>query len=114
TADNPIALWQAGDDAYISEAEIAARLEMRERERFVSYPDEEGRVVTHALDMKAVKAAGANRDPGYETLAPDAEAFAEGTVQLKADCCTAAPGRAGGLAAGRAGRVVFAGNATGG
>lgn len=109
TADNPIALWQAGDDAYISEAEIAARLEMRERERFVSYPDEEGRVVTHALDMKAVKAAGANRDPGYETLAPDAEAFAEGTVQLKADCCTVALDQAMAMVAGEEYRLVFTG-----
>lgn len=111
TPDNPVALWQAGDDAYISEAEIAARLEKRERERFVSYPDEEGRVVTHALDMKAVKAAGANRDPGYETLAPDAEAFAEGTVQLKADCCTAALSHAVELLAGEEFRLVFTGKA---
>lgn len=109
TADNPMALWEAGDEAYISEQEIEARLEARDRERFVSYPDEDGRVVTHPLDMKAVKEASATRDPGYEALEPDAEEYAAGSVALRADCCVEALEGAVELAPGDEFRLAFTG-----
>lgn len=111
TADNPMALWQAGDDAYISDQEVEERLAARDRERFVSYPEEDGRVVTHALDMKAVKEASAMRDPGYETLAPDGGEYVAGSIALRADCCTQALEKAVELKSGEEFRLVFAGKA---
>lgn len=111
TADNPMALWEADDDAYVSEQEIEARLEVRDRERFVSYPDEDGRVVTHALDMKAVKEATAMRGPGYEALEPDAQEYAAGSIALRVDCCVKALGDAVELKPDDEVRLAFTGGA---
>lgn len=104
-----MALWEAGDEAYVSEQEIEARLEARDRDRFVSYPDEDGRVVTHALDMKAVKEATSARGPGYDTLEPDEQAYAAGSVALRADCCVEALEGAIELKPGDESRLAFSG-----
>lgn len=110
TADNPVALWEAGDDAYVTEQEVQARLEARDRERFVTYPEEDGRLVTRSLDMKAVKDASASRGPGYETLAqaPGPE-YAAGSIALRADCCARALEKAIELKVGEESRLVFTG-----
>lgn len=106
-ASTPDELWQAGDDAYLPESEIMARLEQRERERFISYTDESGRLVTEPLDMAAVRESAATRDRGYEELAQDETSFTTGAIRINAGCCRAVLDEASLLGAGDEARLDF-------
>lgn len=106
-ASTPDELWLAGDDAYLPESEIMARLEQRERERFISYTDESGRLVTEPLDMAAVRESSKTRDRGYEELAHDETSFATGAIRISAGCCRAVLADASALRAGDEARLDF-------
>jgi hypothetical protein len=66
-ASNPNELWSLDDDSYITSDEFEDEATRKQRERFVSYPDETGRLVTHEVDMvEAKQAARASKEAGHD------------------------------------------------
>ncbi len=70
---------------YRPSQEVDEELAKRENERFVTYIDETGQLVSRPVDMGAERAAAEAAPPGYESL-PRA-GFLETYRPLRADCC---------------------------
>lgn len=89
-ASNPDELWSLEDDSYITSDEFEDEATRKQRERFVSYPDETGRLVTHEVDMaEAKQAARASKEAGHdrgEHLLPEIDTITRWT-SIGAACC---------------------------
>jgi hypothetical protein len=89
-ASNPNELWSLEDDSYITSDEFEDEATRKQRERFVSYPDETGRLVTHEVDMvEAKQAARASKEAGHdrgEHLLPEIDTITRWT-SIGAGCC---------------------------
>ncbi|MCG8393411.1 MAG: MalM family protein [Pseudomonadales bacterium] len=72
-------------EQYRPSDEVDAELEARERDRFITYVDETGQLVSRPVDMVEAKEATASREPGY-SQAPSA-GYLETYRALRADCC---------------------------
>lgn len=70
---------------YRPSEQVDAEMEARERDRFITYVDESGQLVSRSMDMKAEKDAIAARPEGYQTLAP--APYLETYRAIRADCC---------------------------
>lgn len=88
-ASTPDELWAMSDDGYISQEELDAKLEQRERDRFVSYPDEQGRLVPRAVDLPAEREARNKTNVGYEEIGEATVEFTDTATQVTASCCAA-------------------------
>lgn len=92
-ATNPNELWAADEQQYMSSDEFDTLLESKERERFVSYPDEFGRVTTRQVDMVAAREAASDQQAIDEISAEQALESVEISTQwseVRADCCVEA------------------------
>lgn len=89
-ASNPDELWSMSDESYVTSDEFENESERKERERFVSYPDETGRLVTHPVDMAAAKKASEEAEAGAldlgENVLPEVGAVTRWST-INADCC---------------------------
>lgn len=108
-ATTPAELWQLDITDYEPENQVSARLEARDRERFVSYPDESGRVATHPLDMTAVRESTPERSKDYEELPASSMPYIERNVTITANCCEAVLDAQSLLGVGEQRRLVFRG-----
>lgn len=72
---------------YATDEEVQARLEKRERDRFVSYTDASGYRVTEPVDVVAAREAEAAAPKGYELLQPEAAGFIERVEGVPERCC---------------------------
>lgn len=70
---------------YRPSGEVDEELEARENDRFISYVDETGQLVSRPLDMGAEREAASSAPAPYETL--DSGAYLETYRALRADCC---------------------------
>lgn len=89
-ASNPNELWSLEDESYITSDDFESEETRKQRERFVSYPDETGQLVTHPVDMVAARNAAEGRkeaaqDPGEDVL-PEPRVVTRWT-SIGADCC---------------------------
>lgn len=110
-ATTPAELWQLGLTDYEPEDQVSARLEAQERERFVSYPDESGRVATHPLDMTAVRESRPERSKDYEELPAGSMPYIERKATITANCCDAVLDAQASLGVGDQQRLVLRGKA---
>ena len=72
-------------DDYRPSDEVDQELADRENQRFVTYIDETGQLVSRPLDMGAERAAAETAPPDFESLG--AENYMETYRPLRADCC---------------------------
>ena len=72
---------------YATDEEVQARLEKRERDRFVSYVDASGYRVTEPVDVVAAREAKEAGPKGYEVLQPGAQGFIERVEGVPERCC---------------------------
>ena len=72
-------------DEYRPSGAVDQELEDRENQRFVTYIDETGQLVSRPLDMGAERAAAKAAPAPYEALSADG--FMETYRPLRADCC---------------------------
>ncbi|MDX5327563.1 MAG: hypothetical protein LPK06_02070, partial [Marinobacter sp.] len=72
---------------YATDEEVQARLEKRERDRFVSYVDASGYRVTEPVDVVAAREAEAAAPKGYEVLKPGGAGFIERVEGVPERCC---------------------------
>ncbi|MZR61844.1 hypothetical protein [Alcanivorax sp. DP30] len=72
-------------DDYRPSGEVDQELVERENQRFVTYIDETGQLVSRPLDMGAERAAAQAAPAPYEAVASDG--FMETYRPLRADCC---------------------------
>lgn len=72
-------------DSYRPSGEVDKEMEAKERDRFITYVDETGQLVSRPMDMVAEKEAAGTRPPLYESLKPGA--YLETYRSLRADCC---------------------------
>lgn len=110
-ATTPAELWQLDLTDYESEDQVSARLEAQERERFVSYPDESGRVATYPLDMTAVRESRPERNDDYEELPAGSMPYIERKATITASCCDAVLDAQSSLGVGDQRRLTFRGKA---
>lgn len=92
-ASTPDQLWGAPDEAYLSSDQIEQRIQQRDRERFVSYPDEQGRLTAVGVDMVAARelavAQRAEREQGGSPLVLPDVGVRTGWSEIPLDCCVA-------------------------
>ena len=72
-------------DDYRPSAEVEGELEARENDRFITYVDEMGQLVSRPLDMGAEREAANTRPDGFEDLQHDG--YLETYRALRVDCC---------------------------
>lgn len=72
---------------YATDEEVEARLEKRERDRFVSYTDASGYRVTEPVDVVAAREADAAAPKGYEVIQPGGGGFIERVEGVPERCC---------------------------
>ncbi|MCG8437478.1 MAG: hypothetical protein MI751_05300 [Pseudomonadales bacterium] len=72
-------------DDYRPSGEVDKELEARENDRFITYVDETGQLVSRPLDMGAEREAVRTAKPGYEPVGP--AGYLETYRALRADCC---------------------------
>lgn len=72
-------------DDYRPSGEVEQELEDRENQRFVTYIDETGQLVSRPVDMGAERAAARAAPGPYQELATDG--FMETYRPIRADCC---------------------------
>lgn len=89
-ASSPDELWAQDDEGYVTSDDFEREAKRKQQERFVSYPDEAGRLVTREVDMLAAKQASEVRkevahDQGEDVL-PDVGAVTSWTT-INSDCC---------------------------
>ncbi|MDF1780451.1 MAG: hypothetical protein P1U67_04065 [Alcanivoracaceae bacterium] len=92
-ATNPNELWAADEQQYMTSDDFDALLEKKERERFVSYPDEFGRVTTRQVDMVAAREAASERsafDDESDEQALESVELSTQWSEVRADCCVRA------------------------
>ncbi|MCK0152569.1 YgdI/YgdR family lipoprotein [Alcanivorax sp. S6407] len=82
-ASSPQAMDNIED--YRPSGEVDQELEDRENQRFVTYVDETGQLVSRPIDMGAERAAAASAPPAYEAV--PSGGFMETYRALRADCC---------------------------
>ena len=90
---------------YRPSAEVDQELEARENDRFISYVDETGQLVSRPLDMGAEREAASSAPAPYETL--DADAYLETYRALRADCCQHLLAEAQSLESGKEALLAF-------
>lgn len=81
----PEAFSQSDVDDYRPSEEVDEELAARENERFITYVDEMGQLVSRPLDMKAERKAAQDAPAPYEEVTEGA--FLETYRALRADCC---------------------------
>ena len=112
----PAAAWavDAEGQGYRAAEEVEAELAERERQRFVTYVDEDGQIQRQEYDREQAREAMANRPRGWQSLdGPVAGNFVESVRAVPANCCLAVATSALELEAGREFRVSFAGQQSG-
>ncbi|PKM22297.1 MAG: hypothetical protein CVV10_05040 [Gammaproteobacteria bacterium HGW-Gammaproteobacteria-14] len=80
------AALDAVGENYRSDEEVTRQLDERERDRFVSYLDADGYLVTQAIDVPAARAAR-QATPGFDSLEGRYQSFVERVEPVPADCC---------------------------
>lgn len=70
---------------YRSSQQVDAEQEQKQRDRFITYQDSTGQLVSKPLDMKAEKDAAASKGPRFETLGE--QPFLDTYRALRKDCC---------------------------
>lgn len=116
-ASNPNELWSLDDESYMTSDDFESEVTRKLRDRFVSYPDETGRVATYQVDMAAAQEVaedrrGAAQDLGEDVL-PEARVVTRWT-NISADCCQMVLANAATLAAGEEKPVNVAARPRGG
>lgn len=89
-ATNPNELWAADEQQYMPSDEFDALLEKKDRERFVSYPDEFGRVTTRQVDMVAAREEASEKsalDDESDEQALESVEVSTQWSEMRADCC---------------------------
>jgi hypothetical protein len=89
-ASNPAELWAAEDESYITSDQLEGKIAERERQRFVSYPDETGRLTTHSVDVVAAReSAKTERERAQENgeVALTAADVVTSWSSIRSDCC---------------------------
>lgn len=92
-ATNPNELWAADEQQYMPSDEFDSLLESKERERFVSYPDEFGRVTTRQVDMVAAREAASEKhtvDDESDEQSLESVEISTQWSEVRADCCVEA------------------------
>lgn len=102
-ASNPNELWSQEDENYITSDDFESEATRKQRERFVSYPDETGRLVTHPVDMiEAQKITEVRKELANdrgESVLPDIGTITRWT-SISTNCCQEILGMAVALADG--------------
>ena len=106
-ATNPDELWQEPDEAYQTDEQVQARIAGEKRDRFITYTDEQGRLVSRPVDIEAAREAQAHQGKGYEDISPVQEKYGEGSMPVTADCCNSGLASAPELKAGTERRLQF-------
>jgi|GEM_PF-544822 len=112
-ATTPDELWQISEENYQSADDVQARLDALERDRFVSYPDPDGRVLARPVDLPAERDARKRLTRSYEDIVSQGAEFGQAQVAIRADCCTVITAAAEPLALGDEIRLDFLGRPRG-
>lgn len=103
------ALTEEDLEDYRPSSEVDEELAKRENQRFVTYVDETGQLVSREINMGAERAAIAAAPDKFEALTPND--FMETYRAIRADCCAHLLDGAKALKAGDESMVVFDGEA---
>lgn len=89
-ASNPNELWALDDEGYITSDDFESEATRKLKERFISYPDETGRLVARQVDMAAAKqAVGVRKELALDTgekVVPEVREVTRWT-SIRTDCC---------------------------